>query len=119
LFGIPGKLTLYRTGYKFCDKGYTNPNGVFMGSSLDDNGKAISLTGKGCHVLCPKPPDGNLDRPKTRGRYWVKNSECLKCQFRLKGRICAIEAKADREAFLKVAQVAVEETNKFMNGETP
>lgn len=114
MFPTPGKITMYDIGYKFCDKGYTNPQGVFLPSSIDDNGRPISLFGKSRHVLCPQPPDGNIDRPKTRGRYWVRNSECLKCQHRMKGRICAIEAKFDRESLVKVLKSAIDETQKFI-----
>lgn len=112
LFPVPGKLIMYHTGYTFSGDGYTNPQGVFLSASLDDNGRHISLTGKGLSVLCPQPPDGDINRPKTRGRYWIKNAECLKCQFRRKGRICALEAERDRESFLKVMTQAIEEAQK-------
>lgn len=83
-----GKIQWWGMGYVFSDKGYTNPQGVFLKSFPDDNGVPTSLKSKS-HVLCLSADKGS-EYPLVRGSYRVPKSICNKCEHRIKGGYCQV-----------------------------
>lgn len=110
-----GEIQEGMCGYKFSDAPYVNPHGVSFPPFIDDNGKSVSLC-KGWASRCPAPPDGNIDRPKVRGMYYVPLAQCKKCEYRRKGRVCALMIEPDRIRLRKSLHEAFEKTSEIFRG---
>lgn len=85
-------------GYVLGAQGWYNPNGVFLKSSKDIDGKDISLTGGSFVSNCPQPPDGSEATPHTRKGYWLRIAVCNKCPHHLPGMCCAILREQGKNA---------------------